>query len=88
VKVSGSNIDNKGIGTVIGRTSKAGARKYEQLWIYIPRDMASDSMFKLKAGDPCQIELDIKTGGLAITQISESEAKAKGWARRERRKKA
>jgi hypothetical protein len=45
-------------------------------------------MFKLKAGDPCQIELDIETSKLVVTPIPESEAKAQGWVRREPRKKS
>jgi len=44
-------------------------------------------MFKLKPGDPCQIELNLETNQLLITPISESEAKFEGWVRREPRKK-
>jgi len=45
-------------------------------------------MFKLKAGDPCQLELNVETGQLFVTPISEKDAKSMGWARRDRRKKA
>ncbi len=80
-------ITSKGIGTVIGRKTKAGGREYEQVWIYVPTDLAGDSMFVLRPGDPCEIELDTKTGKLSVSPMSEKEAKEKGWARRIRTKR-
>jgi hypothetical protein len=69
---------------VIGRTSKLGKKEYEQMWIYVPVSLSTDSNFKMKVGDPVEITLDTESGSLSVASISTEEALERGWKVRKR----
>jgi hypothetical protein len=70
---------------VIGRKSKVGDREYEQMLIYLPRELVMDSQFFLTANSPCEIMIDAKEKQMIIRPIDEVEARRKGWVRKDRK---
>jgi hypothetical protein len=71
---------------VIQRKTRIGKKEYEQMLLYIPKELVGDSAFPLKVGSPCEITIDMKDKKVIVSPISEERAREKGWARRERKK--
>jgi hypothetical protein len=77
-------IANHGVGTIIGRRTKTAGKEYLRIWIYVPTKISEDSAFPFKAGDPCEIDLDIKEAKLVIKPIDRAKAEKQGWNKRRR----
>jgi hypothetical protein len=75
------------IGTIIGRKTRVAGKQYKQMLIYVPSILYQDSQWPFKAGEPVELTIDINESSVLVKRVSESEAKAKGWAKRERNKK-
>jgi hypothetical protein len=74
------------VGTIIGRNSIVGGKRYRQVMLYIPSEIAVDSQFFFEPGQPAEIELDVKNRTMLVMPISEKEAVEKGWKLRKRSK--
>ena len=74
-----------GIGTIIGRKTESKGKEYARIWVYVPTKVSEDTAFPFKIGAPCIVEIDEEKAQLNVKPISEKEAIALGWRRRERR---
>ena len=52
------NLVLEGKGRFTNRPTKTGKRLYDKYQVYIPTDVARDSMFPLKPGDPVKITVE------------------------------
>jgi hypothetical protein len=77
-------LTTKAIGTVIGRKTSVGTKKYKQVMIYVPSQISLDSLFQslFGIGSPVEIDVDGERKVMTIKPITEKEAREKGWLRR------
>ncbi|MCL5876423.1 MAG: hypothetical protein M1540_01255 [Candidatus Bathyarchaeota archaeon] len=74
-----------GIGTIIGRKTASKGKEYARIWVYIPTKVSEDTAFPFKIGAPCEVQIDEDKKHLIVKPISEKEAIAHGWRKRNRR---
>ncbi len=75
-----------GVGTIIGRKTASKGKEYARIWVYVPTKVSEDTAFPFKIGAPCSVEISDDNEHMIIKPISEKEALAQGWRKRERRK--
>lgn len=80
------NLARAGVGTIIGRKTASKGKEYARIWVYIPTKVSDDTAFPFKIGAPCSVEIGDDNAHLIIKPLSEKEAIAQGWRKRERRK--
>ena len=47
-----------GVGRLINRKTKTGTKEYDRFFIYVPTDVAHDSMFPFKVRDKVKITIE------------------------------
>ena len=48
----------EGKGRFFNRPSQTGGKKYDKFFIYVPTDLAKDSLFPFKDGDSVEFEIE------------------------------
>jgi len=66
-----SNLVREGKGRFFNRPSQTGGKKYDKFFIYVPTDLAKDSLFPFKDGDSVEFEM---VGG--ALRVKKARAKA------------
>lgn len=56
----------KGKGRFFNRLTKTGKKIYDKYFIYVPTEIARDSMFPFKDGDETKIQIDAKRNRVLI----------------------
>ena len=62
-----------GITRLLNRRVKKDRKIYDAFWIYLPREITSDSQFPFKENDEIAIELDPLNKTLFIRKLEETE---------------
>jgi len=53
---------------VVNRPVKKDGNIYDSFWIYLPKEIASDSQFPFAEGQPVKIKIDVKRNRLIISE--------------------
>ncbi len=65
IPIEDTNV-NEGKGRFINRPTKTGKKSYDKFFIYIPTDLARDSLFPFKEGDEVFMKIHPKHKQLII----------------------
>lgn len=63
----------KGEGRLINRPTKTGKQVYDKFFIYVPTEVARDSVFPFKSGDLLRIDVDPKRKELRVSRASKQQ---------------
>jgi len=56
----------EGQGKIINRPTRTGGKLYDKFFIYIPTEVARDSLFPFKTGETIKVMIDTKNNRLIV----------------------
>ena len=58
----------EGTGKFVNRPTKTGGKNYDKFFIYVPVEVARDSLFPFEPGEEVNIRIDRNMEGLLVTK--------------------
>ena len=60
----------EGEGKFLNRPTQTGGKAYDKFFVYVPTEVARDSLFPFKAGDAVRVVIDEKNRRLIIENLT------------------
>jgi hypothetical protein len=58
-----------GEGKFINRPTQTGGKKYDKFFLYVPTEVARDSLFPFKINDRIKVKIDVENRKLIIEKV-------------------
>jgi hypothetical protein len=59
----------EGEGKFINRPTQTGGKLYDKFFVYVPTEVARDSLFPFKTGEVVKVKIDVENNRLIIEKL-------------------